>query len=322
MRDVSTCYHCGLPCYGEIFYTVISSVSQSMCCIGCQAVSQAIVDNGLINYYSFRAKSAVSQSNVIPPELLEYQAYDLPDIKNKYLSPDCADSVSKEMIISVDGITCAACVWLLERRMSTLQGIHRFSVNLSNHRALVYWDDEKIALSDIFVEMAKIGYRGQPFEVKREEVRRKQEQRNALKCLAVSGLGFGQVMMFAAPLYDWFSLGIPNHYRDFFRLVSLVVTTPVLIYCGLPFFKSAWISLKSKIFSMDVSISFALLSVYLAGIYATVMRTGEVYFDSITMFLFFITLTRYLEMRSRYYSSFIVQKLSHQPPDAVLIIKS
>lgn len=315
MTDSRFCFHCSLPVKGEIFYLTVVDVKQAFCCIGCQSVAKAIIDNGLGSYYEFRDQASPSQINAVHPELLELEQYNMADIQDQYLqSNQNQDSNWKKIILSIDGITCAACIWLLEKRITVIDGVTKFSVNMTNHRAELCWDDSRQSLAQILLAIAKIGYRAQPFEADKEDARRKIEYRQALKRLAVSGFGFGQVMMFAAPLYSWFSHGIPDHYRDFFRVVSLVVTTPVLLYCGLPFFQSAWISLKSRLLSMDVSISLALLVVYIAGIYATIMQTGEVYFDSITMFLFFITLSRYLEMRARHHSSFVVQQHTHQQP--------
>lgn len=291
-----------------------------MCCIGCQQVAQTIVDNDLVAYYQFRDKRSLSQKNLIPLELVELDQFNVASIQNNYLLSSHA--ALKEVVLTIDGIVCAACVWLLERHIIKLTGVKRFIVNLSTHRAQLCWDGEQVKISDVLRAIAQIGYRAAPFQIDQEETRRQNEQRQSLKRLAISGLGFGQVMMFAAPLYSWFSLGISVQYRDFFRLASLIITAPVLIYCGYPFFKSAWYSLKSRWYSMDVSISLALITVFVAGVYATFVGTGEVYFDSITMFLFFITLSRYFEMRARNQSNLIAHQLSQQKPTWITRILS
>lgn len=311
MQSVS-CFHCELPLSKNVFYVTIAGKEEPMCCIGCQQVAQTIIDNNLITYYQFRDKASLTQKTLIPAELIELTQYNTAAIQDNYLITKTDNS--REVVLSIDGIVCAACVWLLEKHVANMKGVSRFVVNLTTHRAQLCWDDHQIKLSDILFAITKIGYRAEPFRIDHAESKRQAEQRAALKRLAISGLGFGQVMMFAAPLYSWFSLGIPTHYRDFFRIVSLVVTTPVLVYCCQPFFKSAWNSLKSRWYSMDVSISLALITVFVAGVYATIAGSGEVYFDSITMFVFFITLSRYLEMRARHQASLIASQLSQQAP--------
>lgn len=308
----ATCFHCELPLPQKAFFVSIFGKEEPMCCIGCQQVAQTIIDNNLLSYYQFRDKASFSQKNLVPADLIELTQYNTAAIQENYLITKAENL--REVVLSIDGIVCAACVWLLEKHIAKLKGVKRFIVNLTTHRAQLFWDDEQIKLSDILFAITKIGYRAELFQLDMAESQRQIEQRKALKRLAISGLGFGQVMMFAAPLYSWFSLGIPIQYRDFFRVVSLVVTTPVLIYCGYPFFKSAWYSLKSHWYSMDVSISLALMTVFVAGIYATIAGSGEVYFDSITMFLFFITLSRYLEMRARHQASLIASQLSQHKP--------
>lgn len=314
----SDCFHCGLPLADKIYYFTYQSIERPLCCRGCQAVAETIIHSGLDDYYAFRDQKAMSQLNQVPPELLELEQYDLDNIQEKYLVNDELDSHTRKMILSIDGISCAACVWLLEKRVKQCSGVRSFTVNLSTHRAELCFDESQIDLSAILRKIANIGFRAVPFELDKEERAQQQKQKSALKRLAVSGIGFGQVMMFSIPFYEWFSHGISADYRDFFRIMILLVATPVIFYCGMPFFRGAWHSLKSNYISMDVSISLAIIVIYLAGIYATIMQVGEVYFDTMTMLIFFITLSRYLEMRVRYHSSFIAQKLRHHSPNWIV----
>lgn len=310
------CFHCGLPLAEDTIFITINAQPRPLCCLGCKAVAEAIMNSGLASYYEFRDQKSMSQYNLIPPELLELEQYDQENVQAKYLLTDDTDDMhTQSIILSIEGISCAACVWLLEKRVKTIEGVQRFTVNLSTHRAELCFNETICTLSRILREIAKIGFRAIPFELDQAERHQQQVQQAALKRLAVSGIGFGQVMMFSIPFYEWFSHGISADYRDFFRIMIILVATPVIVYCGTPFFRGAWRSLKSRYLSMDVSISLAILVIYSAGLYATLLRTGEVYFDTMTMLIFFITLSRYLEMRVRYHASFIAQKLRHQAPN-------
>ncbi len=317
MVEIETCFHCGLPCSDTLYYVKLDSLDRAMCCLGCKAVAEAIIENNLQSYYQLRDETAISQHDRVPPDLLALEQYDLDDIQDAFIEKNGIDS-QKSILLSIEGISCAACVWLLESRLKPVPGVVQFEVNLTTQRAKLTWCDETVNLASILRYIADIGFRAYPYQREHQEQLREQAQRAALKRLAVSGFGLGQVMMFSAPLYGWFSQEITPHYRDFFRVVSLLVTTPVLLYCGLPFFKAALRSLASRRLSMDVALSLALIVVFCAGLSVIILQTGTVYFDTITMLLFFITLGRYIELRARHQSCFISQTLTQSPQTWVM----
>ena len=127
-----------------------------------------------------------------------------------------------------------------------------------------------------------------------------------LKRLAVSGLGMMQVMMFVFPLYSADTNGMEADIRSYLQLVSLLVTTPVLLYAGWPFLKGAATALRARSITMDVPVSLGLLLAYFASVFNTWRHAGEVYFDSVTMFIFFLTVARYVEMTARHRSAGLI----------------
>jgi Cu2+-exporting ATPase len=141
-----------------------------------------------------------------------------------------------------------------------------------------------------------------------------QERRSLLKRLAVAGLGMMQVMMFAIALYAGDFQGMEANIRDYLRIISLIVTTPVLVYAGAPFFRNAYHALRARSISMDVPVSLGLMLAFTASLINTWRHVGEVYFDSVVMFIFFLTVARYVEMIARHTNTSVTDSLSRLLP--------
>ncbi len=299
----STCFHCGLDVpAGSSFTTTIKGEVRRMCCPGCQAVAQTIVDSGLDNYYRHRTGTAAAP-DVTRRELSEMLGqelalYDLESIQRDFVA-HTEDGLRNASLV-IEGITCAACVWLLEHHLAKLEGIGRASVNLTTHRARVTWDQSVIPLSRILGEIHRIGYQAHPYHPDKEEQRLEKEKKLAIRRLGVAGIGMMQVMMMAVALYGGALQGIEDQYVTFIRWASLVIATPVVVYAARPFFIAALRDLRVRQLSMDVPVSIAIGGAYLSSIWATATNSGEVYYDSVTMFTFFLLIGRYLEMQARH----------------------
>lgn len=302
------CYHCGLPVPPNLNLTVdIGGRAEPMCCVGCQAVATAIVDGGLQNFYKYRSTQQPR------PEHTEdsYAAYDLPAVQE-----DFVDTIEDEqgtrlrVELLVDGITCAACAWLIEHHLERITGVTAVRVNVTTHRCWLEWDSSQVKLSTLLSSLAQIGYASRP--ASDEEVRdaRRRENNRALQRLGVAGIGMMQAGMFAIALYA----GAFDEMQQLLRWVSLIVATPVVLFAAAPFFQAAWRSLKSRVLVMDVPVSLAIGLAYLASVWATVSGGGEVYFDSVSMFTFFLLVGRYLEMRVRHRNELRMEGLGQLLP--------
>ncbi|WP_299196853.1 heavy metal translocating P-type ATPase [uncultured Amphritea sp.] len=295
------CYHCGLdiPNHSQ-FFTVIAGEPRRMCCPGCQAVAQVIADGGLENYYKHRTVEATSPESLSASEQLqaEFELYDHSSVQKHFVA-DLPDGTRQATLV-IEGITCAACVWLLEHHISSLDGVIVASVNLTNHRARVQWDDETIKLSEIFFAMHSIGYQGHPYHPDKEEQLLEQETKRAMRRLGIAGVFTMQIMMLAVALYTGAGASLEADYENFIRWASLVLATPVVFYASRPFFQAALRDLRTRHLTMDVPVSIAIGGAYIASIWATVTSSGEVYYDSVSMFTFFLLIGRFLEMKARH----------------------
>ena len=166
------------------------------------------------------------------------------------------------------------------------------------HLPGTWW--QSLDRSPLAEAISAIGYHAHPFDPGRQEQVYKDEKTRALRRLAVAGLAMVQVMMLAVALYAGDYEGMSDSLRNFLRWVSLLLTTPVILYAARPFFASAWRDLRRRQLGMDVPVSLAIGAAFIASAWATVTGHGEIYFDSVTMFTFFLLAGRFLEMGARH----------------------
>lgn len=292
--DENTCFHCALPVPpGAHYQVIIEDAPREMCCRGCQAVAQTIVDNGLTDYYRHRTAMPGTGHEVVPEELQKLVLYDHPGIQKSFVRQE-GEHV-KEASLILEGITCAACVWLNERHLKQLRGVLQVQVNYANHRARITWDDQAIQLSKILEEIRLLGYNAHPFSAERQENLRRQRRAKDLRRIAIAGLSAGQVMMLAVALYAGAAFGMEDGTAALLRYLSLLLTLPVVFYAALPFYQSAWNALLGRRLNMDVPVSLAVISAFAGSVWATLQGQGVVYYDAITMFSLFLLSSRLLE---------------------------
>ncbi|RLJ63581.1 heavy metal translocating P-type ATPase [Sulfurisoma sediminicola] len=292
------CYHCGLPIpSGADFSVEIEGAPRAMCCAGCQAVAQAIVANRLADYYRHRDALPESPREALPLELQELGLFDHPEVQKNFVRP--VGEHEREAALILEGITCAACVWLNEAHIARQPGVTAVDINYATRRARVRWDERQIRLSQILEAIAAIGYRAHPYDVMRSEQLAQKERRAALWRLFVAGFGMMQVMMYAIPVYMAGEGEMTADIEQLMRWASFVLTLPVVLYSAAPFFVSAWRDLKLGRVGMDVPVALGVGAAFAASTWATLTAAGAVYFDSVTMFVFFLLSGRYLEMMAR-----------------------
>ncbi len=267
-----------------------------MCCIGCQAVAQTIVDNNLTQYYQVRTEPAAKGVSLIPEQLKKNQLLDDDALQDEFIHKT-ADH--KEAILTVDGISCAACAWLIEMQITKLDGIANISVNATTQRATVKWLDKRLKLSDILTAIENIGYQALPFKASDVEQRNKAQSKAFIKRLGISGILMMQIMMIAFGLYFGAFSDMAEHNKVYLRWASFILAIPIAFYGAFPFYTGAFNALKMKRLSMDVPVSIAIILAFSASAWATITEQGEVYFESVSMFTFLLLIGKFLEFRAR-----------------------
>ena len=296
------CFHCGeATTEGERWSTLIDGQRQPMCCPGCKAIAETIVASGLKDYYRHRTElpelspAELEDSDLSARESLTL--YDSEALQRRFVAHLSGNQQGEaEATFIIDGISCAACAWLIEHRVGQLPGVKNAVLNLSNHRLVVRWQFDQIAVSSIAEAIYRLGYKASPFSATEQEEQRHREGKLAIRRLAVAGIGTMQVMMMAVPLY----VGMAEQYEFFMRLASMVMTLPVVMFSARPFFTAALRDLRTRHLTMDVPVSLAIVLAFCSSIWSTLNQGIEVYFDSVCMFTFFLLLGRFLEMRARH----------------------
>lgn len=288
-----------------------------MCCPGCQAVAEAIVANGLEDYYQFRTEPAKQGEAGVVDALNQLSVYDDPALQEEFVFDE---GKHKQIQLTLEGITCAACGWLIEKQLAKVDGIKQVAVNVAERRALVTWDNQTLSLSGILNSLKKIGYQGLPFQPDVHEASYKKEQKAFLKKLGLAGIMTMQVMMLMAGLYFDLFGNIEADTRRYFYWVALVLTTPVVLYSGSVFYLGAMKALSARTVNMDVPVTIAILGTYIAGIKSTLLERGDVYFESICMFVFLLLLSRFLEHRSRHRAAQISANMTQYIPVSATLI--
>ncbi len=295
----------------------VAELTHPVCCSGCQAVANLILNGGLDEFYKFRDSRLTIPGQLEPEDEEHLALYNRSDLLSDLAETKNQDSRRIELLI--EGITCAACVWLIEQYVKKLGGVVEFWINLSTHRAELIWRQTATPLSDILKAIQTIGFKATPYKVGAEEIQLRDQQRQMLVRLGVAGIGMMQNMMLAVPMYFGL-LEDSQNFIDLFRYISLLVAFPVVFYAAQPFFQAAWRDLKVKHLTMDVPVSLAIGGAFLASAWVTLAGGEEVYFESVCMFTFFLLLGRYLESRARASSARSNNLLRSKTPSFVRLL--
>lgn len=313
-----TCFHCGLDINNNEKNHIIklSKKTYFFCCIGCLAVTKFILDNGFKDYY----KNRNNFGNKIDEHFLKnnFNIYDESKTLDKF-SEKKKNLTS--VVLSIEGITCSACTWLIERYINKIYGVENISINLITSKANIIWDIKKVNLSTLLNNFLKIGYKAYPYNLKTEEKKNKLEFKKELKKIIVSGLGMMQIMMLSASLYVGEIKDMHYMYWIFIRWMCCIISFPVMMYSGRDIFYSSYRSIKNKSLGMDFTVSLSLLIAFIASINNLINNDGEIYFDSICMFIFFLLFGKFLEMKARHHSSDIIYSLQNLNENTATVIK-
>jgi Cu2+-exporting ATPase len=283
-----------------------------MCCVGCCAVAEMFEAQGLSDWY-LRRETPTGFRAAVLPEVEERVAYlETPAFEAGFVETT-ANGVSTASLL-VEGLVCAACVWVIERHLGGLDGVQDVRISLASRRIHVEWDPDRLELRDVILRLAEIGFSARPDRPGDGAELERSENRSALIRLGVSGLGAMNVMTYSVALYAGAFDGMSAGTIGLMRWMGLIVATPVVLVSARPFFRAAWREVRLLAPGMDVPVSLAIAGAYLVSVYATWTGEGEVYFDSVCMFTFFLGVGRYLEMRIRHRSSTLTRNMIDATP--------
>lgn len=283
--SAATCLHCGTP------VPPASSGGEQFCCHGCKAAYELVNGLGLDSYY---------QRRCIDPEVKPLRPdEDLGALDVSAHVQDADDgSGHKVLHLMVEGLHCAACVWLIETVLGRQPGVLQARVNMTTRRLVLRWDPAVAPDVNALVEpVTRIGYRLVPYDpavLGRETLRHEKE---LLRAMAVAGFAAGNIMLFSVSI--WAGVAMGEYTRDLFHWLSALIAFPAIAYAGRPFFRSAVAALRHGRTNMDVPITLGVLLAALMSLWETARGGPHAYFDASVSLLFFLLIGRYLDSRAR-----------------------
>ena len=303
------CYHCGEPSEARTArHARIDGVEVTLCCAGCEAAALLISGAGLADYYRWRSAPAPRPADLTADR---FAAFDRDEVLA--LQARGPDGTLRLQLL-IEGTRCAACSWLIEQRLAQLPGVQQLRLNPATSRGELTLDITRTRVSTALGAIADLGYTphllGQTDTL---EVATR-ERRTALKRLVVAGFGMMQVMMIAVGLYAGAFHGIEPVVRTYLRVASLIITTPVTAYAAWPLIRGAIAGLMNRRVTMDLPVTLGILGAYVVSAANTFSGHGEVYFDSVAMFVFLLLLGRYVEMVARHQAGSTTDALARLLP--------
>ncbi len=310
------CFHCGLPLPGdERFEEALDGATRQFCCPGCQAVCKAIYAAGLEGFYQRTPDGTPLAPPPPPPK--DVGLYDLDEVQSEFVGEL---GQQREIHLLVEGIHCAACVWLIERSLEPAPGILEAKANLAGKRLHLRWDNERIKLSEIIRRLGDIGYAAVPYDPETAEGALKKRHRSLLYRMAFAGFAMMNLLWISIALYAGAKHG---EFRQLFYWIGFALATPTLFYSGWPFLKGAWTGVRHLHLGMDLPIAIGASVTYGYSTYVTATHSasGHVYFDTVVNFLFVILVGRYLEAISKRHAMASTQRLLDLQPRVAMVLR-
>lgn len=307
------CFHCGLPLPAEGVYSHgIEGEEREFCCLGCQTVCETIYASGMQGFYQRTPEGTLLSPPPPPPK--DLGLYDLESVQQEFV---IQKGDEREINLLVEGIHCAACVWLIERQMARTPGVIRASVNLSGKRLHLSWNQKATQLSELLQQLSSIGYAAIPFDPELADGKIKRQNQAMLFRMAFAGFTMMNLLWISIALYSGADKG---EFRSLFQWIGFALATPTLLYSGWPFLKGAWSGLRHLHLTMDLPIALGATVTWAYSTYVTLNpeHQGEVYFDTVVNFLFVILVGRFLEAISKRHAVAATQRLLDLQPKIAL----
>jgi Cu2+-exporting ATPase len=314
---MTKCDHCMLPIgEGGAVHEDWPTGRKTFCCHACRSIYRMIQEEGLGDFYAKRKWTSFG----IPEALREPAADNDQGITVSTLDRPSTDAAAvEEMDLLIDGIRCASCIWLIERLLERTCGVISARINFATHRAVIKWDPGATTSEAILSRMRSVGYLPQPYSPAAFEEALQRQNRDLLTRFGTAAFFSMQLMTISFALYAGYFQGIDASVKNLLEMVSLLLSTPVVLYAGWPFIQGAWRGVRNGSLNMDALIVLGSWSAY--GLSLHHMRTGgEVYFDTSVMIITLVLLGRYLESSAKKRASFAVSRLlALQPQNARIV---
>ncbi|MEO5373299.1 MAG: cadmium-translocating P-type ATPase [Alphaproteobacteria bacterium] len=279
---MSGCLHCGSD------IPPAAPAGPGFCCGGCRAAYGLVRDMGLERYY---------QRRCIDPAARPLRPEEGGDLDVTAHAVTGAQEGTSTLHLMVEGLHCAACVWLIESLLSRQAEVVTGRVNMTTRRLALTWRGGPEEANRLIAPVLAVGYRLVPYDPARLASETTRGEQELLRAMAVSGFAAGNVMLFSVSVWSGAEMGPAT--RSLMHWLSAAIAVPAILYAVRPFLRSALTALRALRTNMDVPITLG-VSLATAMSLAEAVRGGpHVYFDSAITLLFFLLIGRYLDSRAR-----------------------
>ena len=314
--SIVKCSHCHLEFDENVMIKEPENTHLNFCCNGCQGVYHLLKDDGLDSFYEKMGKNTIAPPTAIGQDSSNF---DMESFAQRYIKTT-NDGFSKVDLI-MEGIHCAACIWLNEKVLDETTGILEVSINFTNNKAKIIWDDDTIKLSQIIDKIRSIGYNAYPYDRTKSEKQATANKKDYFLRMSIAIFASMNIMMIDVAKYTGFFTGMDDEMLRIIHMAEFIFSTPVLFYSGWIFFRGAYYGLKNKIINMDFLVSAGATLTYIYSLFVLFGGAGHSYFDSVAMIITFVLVGKYLEVIGKKGAVDTMDKIKSQIPlEATIIV--
>lgn len=322
VRAAASCSHCGLNVPEGL---VEPGAAAQFCCAGCRTAFEVIHACGLDKYYALRQKMEAAEdrapSKSTRGRFAEFDDAAFEAVYCRTIEPEAGTPGLMACELFLEGVHCAACIWLVEKLPRVCEGVVESRLDLRRGMVRVVWDPRRVKLSRVARALDSLGYPPHPARDAGDRELRRREDRRQLVRLGVAGACAGNVMLLGLALYAGLFDTMDPAYAALFRWSSMAISVVSLLWPGSVFFRSAWSALRTRTMHLDVPIALALGAGGVWGVINTIRGTGEIYFDTLSVLVFLLLVGRFIQHRQQRRSSDAVEMLFSLTPTSALLVE-
>jgi Cu2+-exporting ATPase len=272
------CVHCGAPV----------AAGAAFCCAGCEGAAALVAGLGLDAFYRRREASAATGA---------LRPVEVPEGDFAALARASADGREHQLELLLGGLTCGACIWLVEQALAAEPDVIQARANLTSRRLAVAWRGPASRAGELVALLARLGFRAAPWSPACLRASDDAEGRALTRALGVAAFGSMNVML--ASVAVWAGGDMGEHTRAMLHWLAALIALPVVAYAGLPFYRSALQALRAGRVNMDVAVSVGVLATTAMSLSEAVRNGPFTWFDGATALLALLLAGRVVERAAR-----------------------
>ena len=308
------CNHCHLSFDEKI---MIKENDLNFCCGGCQSVYHILKSENLDSFYEKLGNKTIKAPLQVSND--DLSKFDSENFLNSYTT------ITKDGFVQIDlileGIHCAACVWLNEKVLYDTKGVIEANINFTTNKARVVFNSDILKLSDIIKKIRSIGYNAYAYDSSIADKEASKAKQDYFVRIMVAVVCTMNIMMLSVAKYTGFFTGMSLEVKNMIHLAEFILTTPVLFFSGFVFYKGAYFGLKNRIVNMDLLVSSGATMTYVYSLFVLFGAKGESYFDSVAMIITFVLVGKYLEVIGKKSAIDTLDKIKSTLPLEAIVVK-